>query len=200
MQLPLGEARLAIETVPADGGQSDAAVANSATVSILCVHAIEPVRIGPEDWREFRTVRLASLSDAPDAFGSRHAEWVDAEEQRWRARLADVPFTVVARSSEGPVGVVSGVESGQGVELISMWVAPSHRGTGLAGRLIDEVISWAAARGKQTGLMVRDDNVAAIRAYTRAGFFDHGVPEGWPVDVPPERRMWHDDAATSPEA
>lgn len=162
---------------------------------------IELVRIDPEDWREFRAVRLAALSDAPDAFGSRHDDWVEAAEDRWRARLTDVPFTVVARSAEGPVGVVSGVESGQAVELISMWVAPSQRGTGLAARLMDEVIAWATALGQQTALMVRDDNVAAIRAYTRAGFVDHGVPEGWPADSPPERRMWHGrGAGASPGA
>ena len=42
--------------------------------------------------------------------------------------------------------------------------------------------------------MVRDDNAAAIRAYERAGFTDHGVPEDWPDDEPPERQMWHGDA------
>lgn len=46
--------------------------------------------------------------------------------------------------------------------------------------------------------MVRDDNIGAIRAYARAGFIDHGVPEDWPTDAPPERRMWH-GADTSAE-
>lgn len=156
---------------------------------------VELVRIGPEDWREFREVRLAALSEAPGAFGSRHADWVGASEQRWRARLTDVPFTVVARSDEGPVGVASGMEAGQvAAELISMWVAPSHRGAGLAGRLIHEVIAWATAHEYQIFLMVRDDHVSAIRAYARAGFTDHGVPADWPADAPPERRMWHDAA------
>lgn len=162
------------------------------------MHAIETVRIGPEDWREFRKVRLAALSDAPSAFGSRHADWVEAPEHRWRARLTDVAFTVVARSGGKPVGVVSGTDSGQAVELISMWVAPNQRGTGLAARLIEEVVVWASARGQRTCLMVRDDNIGAIRSYTRAGFIDHGVPEDWPEDAPAERRMWHDgvDATT----
>ena len=161
------------------------------------MHVIELVRVGPGDWREFREVRLAALSDAPGAFGSRHADWVNASEHRWRARLTDVPFTVVARGEDGPVGVASGVESGQVVELISMWVAPSHRGTGLAGRLIDAVVTWATAHGQQTCLLVRDDNIGAIRAYARAGFIDHGVPGDWPADAPPERRMWR-GADTSP--
>jgi len=161
------------------------------------VQAIELVRIGPEDWSEFREVRLASLSDSPSAFGSRHADWVEAAESRWRARLTDVAFTVVARRDGEPVGVASGAESGQLVELISMWVAPSQRGTGLAGRLIEEVVAWATARGQRTCLMVRDDNASAIRAYVRAGFIDHGVPEDWPEEVVPERRMWHGGVDTT---
>lgn len=150
---------------------------------------MELVQIGPEDWREFREVRLASLAEAPAAFGSSHADWVDADEARWCARLAAVPFTVVARTAAGPVGVACGAPADDEVELISMWVAPAHRGTGLAARLIEQVVAWAASQGKGTFLMVRDDNAAAIRAYARAGFADRGVPEDWPDDVPRERRM-----------
>ncbi len=85
-----------------------------------------------------------------------------------------------------------GIESGDdSVDLISMWVAPDHRGTGLTGRLIDEVVTWAAGSGRQTWLMVRDDNAAAIRAYAKAGFVDLGVPTDWPEDALPERRMRH---------
>lgn len=153
--------------------------------------AVALVRIGPDDWREFRQVRLASLRDAPGAFGARYADWADASEDRWRARLLDVGFTVIARSAGGPAGVVSGAESDTAVELISMWVAPAHRGSGLAARLIDEVVAWAAARNKRACLTVRDDNVAAIHAYTRAGFVDHGVPDDRPAGAPPERMLWH---------
>ncbi len=164
------------------------------------MHAIEVVRIGPEDWREFRTVRLASLSEAPGAFGSRHADWVEAAEQRWRARLTDVAFTVIARADGGPVGVASGSRSEESVELISMWVAPHQRGTGVAGRLIEEVVAWARGLGFPTCLMVRDDNGGAIRAYARAGFTDHGVPDDWPDNAPLERRMWHGGENLTPQA
>jgi GNAT superfamily N-acetyltransferase len=157
------------------------------------VGAYEIVRIGADDWREFREVRLASLSDAPGAFGATYADWVDAAEDRWRQRLIDVPFTLVARSDSGPVGVVSGAEGPGSVELISMWVAPGHRGTGLAGELVAGVVAWAADSGRQTHLMVRDDNAAAITSYTRAGFVDLGVPAGWPADALLERRMRHGD-------
>lgn len=157
--------------------------------TLLVVAGIEIVRIGPDEWREFREVRLASLSDAPGAFGARYADWVDATEERWRQRLTDVPCTVLARSGMSTVGVVSGAPSDEGVELISMWVAPSHRGTGLTGQLIDSVVAWARERGRDTFLMVRDDNAVAMRAYEKAGFTDLGVPQDWPEDAPLERRM-----------
>ena len=149
----------------------------------------ELVRVGPDEWETFRDVRLASLADAPGAFGASYADWAEAPEERWRARLTDVPFTVVASLEGRGVGVVSGAPADDHVELISMWVAPDHRGTGLAGRLISSVAEWAASDGHDTYLMVRDDNARALKAYEKAGFVDLGVPPDWPADVPRERRM-----------
>lgn len=157
--------------------------------------APELIRLGADDWPDFREVRLASLADSPGAFGSRQADWVDATEERWRARLTDVPLTIVARSDGRFVGVVCGMSSGDHVELISMWVAAGHRGTGLAGRLIDRVVAWAAELGQDTFLMVRDDNARAIRSYERSGFTNLGLPTDWPDDEPRERRMRYDGRA-----
>lgn len=56
-------------------------------------------RIRADDWELFRDVRLASLSESPEAFGSRHAHWVDASVEQWRDRLSTVPLTLVARDN-----------------------------------------------------------------------------------------------------
>lgn len=135
-------------------------------------------------------MRLASLSESPAAFGSRHADWVDAPPERWQSRLTLVPLTLLAHEATTDLGVVSGQPVGEAwVELISMWVAPAARGTGVAGRLIDAVADWAAAQGRTTYLMVRSDNTPARKSYERAGFVDMGVPDDWPPDEPPEHRM-----------
>lgn len=151
------------------------------------------VRVGPDDWEEFREVRLAALADAPDAFGSTYAGWVDAPETQWRRRLTDVPLTLVARREGRPVGVVSGapteLDGLAAVELISMWVSPDDRGSGLADRLIAEVVAWADERDATTFLMVRVGNDRALAAYERAGFVSTGVPDEHPADAPPELRM-----------
>jgi ribosomal protein S18 acetylase RimI-like enzyme len=135
-------------------------------------------------------VRLASLSESPAAFGSRHADWVDAPVERWQSRLTQVPLTLLAQEGTTVVGVVSGQPVGdEWVELISMWVAPTARGRGVARLLIDAVVSWAASQDRSTYLMVRGDNTRALKAYEGAGFVDKGVPQDWPSDEAPEHRM-----------
>ena len=147
-------------------------------------------RIGPADWERFRTVRLAALSDSPAAFGSRYADWVDAPAEQWQSRLSQVPLTLLAHKATKVVGVVSGLPVEEDwAELISMWVAPAARGTGVAGQLIGAVVDWAAGQDRKTFLMVRGDNTRALKSYERAGFVDTGIPEGWPADEPPEHRM-----------
>ena len=151
---------------------------------------MEIKRVGPADWESFRTVRLASLSESPAAFGSRYADWVDAPAERWQSRLTQVPLTLLACDPSEVVGVVSGQPVGEHwVELISMWVSPAVRGSGVARQLIDAVTRWAAEQNRRTYLMVRIDNDRARRAYERAGFVETGIPEGWPVNEPPEHRM-----------
>lgn len=151
---------------------------------------VELVEIGEADWCEFRGLRLRALADSPAAFGSRFGDWAAAPEERWRARLRDVPLNVLARIDDAAVGMVSGAVADDEVELISMYVAPEARGTGLAQLLVAHVVAWASAQGRATFLMVRNANTPAIAAYRRAGFVDQGVPEDWPEDQPPERRMW----------
>ena len=87
-----------------------------------------------------------ALADAPDAFESTLAEWTgDGDvEVRWRARLVSVPFNVVAARDGRPIGMASGTAPLDGeVQLISMWVAPENRGSGVGEALVEAVVLWA---------------------------------------------------------
>ena len=66
----------------------------------------------PDDWPAWRELRLAALAEAPQAFGSRLADWQGEgdREQRWRDRLG-IPgsYNVIAVLNEQPAGMASGV-------------------------------------------------------------------------------------------
>ncbi len=131
-----------------------------------------------DDWQHWRALRLAALADAPEAFGSGLADWADADDDRWRARLRDVPLNVVADLHGEPVGQVSALiadDSGS-VELISMWVAPRARGTGVGDALIGAVAGWANDVGAtRVALNVKEANRAARRLYERHRFVEDGA-------------------------
>lgn len=133
---------------------------------------IELCTLEADDWRPWRAVRLAALADAPSAFGARLADWQDADEARWRARFATVPFHVIALLDGRPVGQVAAAPSAATtVELLSLWVAPEGRGRGVADALIEAVVRWARARAAtRVVLNVVASNDAAQACYRRNQF------------------------------
>jgi len=128
------------------------------------------VRYGTEDdlalWRD---VRLRSLADTPDAFGStieRERAFTDDE---WRARLH--PPAVLVLHDGQAVGLGGGFEVRAGVLLVvAMWLEPSWRGRGLSRRILDMVVEWARARDLDVELDVARGAPAARAAYERYGF------------------------------
>jgi ribosomal protein S18 acetylase RimI-like enzyme len=134
--------------------------------------------LNPDDWPEWRSVRLDALSDAPAAFGSGLADWIDATDERWHSRIDDVPLNVIAALDNKLVGQVSAMsnDSAETIELISMWVSPTARGAGVGDALINVVTSWAASQGASiVELCVKASNVPARRLYERNEFLVDGA-------------------------
>lgn len=130
----------------------------------------------PDDWPTWRDLRLSALTEAPEAFGSRLADWQgDGDrEQRWRDRLS-IPGSrnLVAVLDGRPVGMASGVPTADPLapELISMWVHPDARGRKVGHLLIDAIAQWARESGAdRLQLAVMPDNARAKALYRRAGF------------------------------
>jgi ribosomal protein S18 acetylase RimI-like enzyme len=130
-----------------------------------------------DDWRTWRSLRLAALTDAPGAFGSRLQEWVNAPEDRWRQRLSipgAIDLLAFDADENAAVGMATGTpdeDDGGRAQLISMWVDPAARGRGVATALITAIAHWAASYGAATlALSVMPDNAAARRTYEGNGF------------------------------
>jgi GNAT superfamily N-acetyltransferase len=133
-------------------------------------------RLRAADWATFRTVRLAALRDAPEAFGStaRDAEQLDEAEWRRRVQGRALFLAQVARQHAGLAAGIAG-DHPEDAELISMWVAPAWRGQGVGDRLVEAVLAWAAAeRFATVHLWVADGNARAERLYVRHGFVSTG--------------------------
>jgi len=125
-------------------------------------------RLRPDDWRRWRMVRVQALEADPAAFAcSAHVLGAQASEQQWRDGMADRTI-FVARPAHGPDVAMVGVTHAEVPELISMWVAPPARGSGLGRLLVDAVL--AEAGGRPVELRVMADNAAAIAFYERCGF------------------------------
>ncbi|WP_330232181.1 GNAT family N-acetyltransferase [Nocardia sp. NBC_00508] len=131
----------------------------------------------PDEWAAFRRIRLRALADTPQFFGSTLAEARARTEGDWRRALAD-RAQFLAESAGVELGTVAGMPDPErdGVHLISMWVAPQARGTGVSDRLVRAVLDWAAAGGHRVvRLEVAERNTFAERLYLRNGFVRTGV-------------------------
>lgn len=137
----------------------------------------------------FRGIRLASLKDAPYAFGSTYEREIAADEADWRTRLGSrAQFVAELAGEDGVAGTAGGITSGDGsAALISMWVRPASRGKGAGDALVEAVLEWARAEGHPAvRLWVTNGNEAAERLYARHGFARTGAVQ--PV-FPDQPRM-----------
>jgi ribosomal protein S18 acetylase RimI-like enzyme len=150
---------------------------------------LEPITLRNE--MLFKAVRLQALQESPSAFGStyaRESQFSDAEWseriQRWNGRNG---IGFLAMDLAVPCGIAGGLlDEGQPsqVQLVSMWIAPSHRRQGVGRMLVNEVLSWAHGRSAETlTLMVTSGNEAAIRFYERLGFVMTGRTELYANDA-----------------
>jgi len=120
----------------------------------------------------FRAIRLASLQEAPYAFGSTYEAEVGASEESWRRRLSDRTRFVAEVDGKvvGTVGAGPG-EFDSAAALTALWVDPGFRGRGVGSALVDAVVDWAKGKGfNQVLLWVTEVNENAERLYVSRGF------------------------------
>ncbi|MFJ5677966.1 GNAT family N-acetyltransferase [Streptomyces sp. NPDC093097] len=133
--------------------------------------AISVRPLGAEDWNLYRAVRLAALSDTPEAFGSTLGREQGFTEDTWRERLAR-RNQFLAEDGDKACGLIGVVQVRPGVaEIVSMWVHPAARGRGVGDLLVLQALRWARDHDcPQVGLWVTEGNDRAERLYARHGF------------------------------
>ncbi|VFA96544.1 GNAT family N-acetyltransferase [Nocardia cyriacigeorgica] len=148
-------------------------------------------RVPADEWETARAIRLDALAGSPPGtFSTTFAEASTWDEQRWRAWAA--PRTLfVAENDTVPLGSAAGRRADGPAELVSMWVNPVARGSGVSDRLVQAVIDWARDGGHPTlGLWVLAGNHHAENLYRRNGFRRTGRSQPCSPDDPrPENEM-----------
>ena len=149
-------------------------------------------RIREDEADLLRSVRLAALADAPEAFASTHEREAGLDSTEWARRaLASssgrAAASFFARDAAGEVVGLVGVFENRvdptTAELVSMWVAPAGRGRGVGRALVDRAIGWAREAGyARLELWVARGNDAAERLYLRSGFVVTGDVQPLPSD------------------
>lgn len=153
--------------------------------------AITVTRFTPQQWLIYRALRLASLEEAPDAFGALLSEQQDWPDMLWKMRLeagifSDDAYPLLAQCDGGPAGLAWGKIEGKTsaenaspiVHIYQVWVAPAYRGRGIANALLTEIIAWARTKNaRAVQLSVALTAATATRLYQRAGFVQSGPPE-----------------------
>jgi ribosomal protein S18 acetylase RimI-like enzyme len=146
---------------------------------------VEVRRVTSDEWEALCDVRLRALADAPDAFGTTHAEAVSRADDWWRdwatkSAHSDTQAMVLAWDGDDAVGSAGTFATDDGAwQVISMWVEPGARGNGVGRALLEAVVAWAREHdaNRPIRLSVTDGNDSARRLYERYGFADTGVTE-----------------------
>jgi predicted GNAT family acetyltransferase len=124
-------------------------------------------RLGPDDWEDFRGIRLRSLADSPDAFGSTLEREQAFTEDDWRRRLTGPVYVV---DDPHPVAIGGVFDDAGTPHVWGMWTEPAHRGRGHARAILDVLIP----PGTTAELDVNITNGGARAVYERYGFVGTG--------------------------
>ncbi|MFG3301776.1 GNAT family N-acetyltransferase [Micromonospora chersina] len=152
-------------------------------------------RIGREEWRQLRALRLEALRESPTAFGTSYVDTAGLANEAWRQQAARsatsaTSATFIAATEDSRwVGMAScaPLEEVPGhAHIYGVYVAPAHRGrpAGLATRLMEIAIRWARDNTDATWLTigVHEDNHRAQAFYRRIGFTGTGKVLPYPLN------------------
>jgi len=135
--------------------------------------SVEVRVLSPDEWRLWRDLRLRSLADAPDAFGSTLAREQAHTEEDWRVRMTGGSVVAFVDGVPAAMGSSFAVREGW-QQVVAMWTDPAYRRRGLSLLVLDVVVDRALAQGRRVVLDVARGNPAARAVYERYGFTPTG--------------------------
>lgn len=138
------------------------------------------------DWQNYKLIRLESLRESPDSFGSTYERECEFTTEQWKSRLRIASsqhdaLAIAAVIDKCFIGLLSSVirkSETSTAELYQMWVSPDFRNQGIGTALILAMKSWAADKGvEKLRLSVTTINIEAVSLYQSIGFDPDGNTE-----------------------
>ncbi|WP_020380049.1 GNAT family N-acetyltransferase [Nocardiopsis potens] len=132
---------------------------------------------------------IVRITRVPAEFTDRAARDFVAHQARLAELGVGFPFAIEERGgAAGAIGLWRDRADG-GRASLGYWVAPPHRGRGLAARALSLAASWGLAELglARLELHVEPGNTASLRTAERAGFAFEGVLRGY-MEIAGERR------------
>lgn len=132
-------------------------------------------RLTRDDMAAYRTIRLDSLRDHPEAYAATYDSASGKPDAFWRETLEKLALFGAFTDNGELVGLVGFFQEDGDKDrhrgwLIQMYVRPALRGSGCAVALVETILTYAKGRVMQVHLGVWDENPAAIRFYEKTGF------------------------------
>lgn len=139
--------------------------------------------LGPDQWQEYKTIRLNAFKTDPTSFSESHEREEKKTEPQLRSLLSDPNYkTYVAKIDDKIGAMVSyNVFVPQHVEhtamISSVFTDPDFRRKGLSEKLMKKILSDLHSNGKiyRVRLSVGVAHTAARELYKKLGFTEFGV-------------------------
>ncbi len=147
---------------------------------------IQIVKLMPEEWLRYREIRLESLREEPQAFGSSSAVMAEKPETYWQGRLAEAlqgekSWLLFAQEGEHVIGMIGAFcdEAQVFATIVSVYVSKEARGKGTGKILMEGILSEIGKKANlhKVVLGVNREQIAAVELYRRFGFLITGERE-----------------------
>jgi RimJ/RimL family protein N-acetyltransferase len=149
--------------------------------------AIEIRKPKPEEWQQFKAIRLKSLQEYPLAFASSYEEQLDKPDEDWKSYILASEsekdsVMMCAFENNEMIGCVSAIWNNRSkvahvASIVGMFVYSNQQNKGVGFMLITSILEHLHTKGRfhKAKLDVVSTNLPAYNLYKKVGFVETGT-------------------------
>ena len=141
--------------------------------------SIQIRRVVSEEWENWKMIRLDSLKQHPESFGSSYEDEAALSDDDFRRRISNNTLWGAWLNNQmvGTVGffVMKGEKVCHRGCMFGMYLQNEARGSGAAGGLVQTLLEYARSHVAQVHCTVITENEPAIKLYKRHEFKIYGT-------------------------